>query len=105
MEQLTAIQRSRHRGQILQWLSQAHYDQASPLDDLAIWGLMMDLGYRVGQKYSLTLIQELRGAGYVTYTEEFRKLGGETRLERIMITHAGRRLIEGYERDEMVLIP
>lgn len=105
MEKEQAIHRRRHRGLILQHLSNNHYNQSAPLDDIGIWSLLCDIaGGRLGQNYVVTLLQELKGAGYVTYVENTRKLTGETRLERVMITTNGRRLIEGYAEDPMVLI-
>lgn len=99
------IQLRRHRGLILQFVRNNHFNQESPMDDLALWGLLMDMGLRVGQNYVVTLIQELKDCGYIDYAEAFRKLTGVTRLERIKITAAGRRLVEGYENDPLVLIP
>jgi hypothetical protein len=99
------IQLRRHRGLILQFVRNNHYNQKSRMDDLALWGLLMDMGCSVGQNYAVTLIQELRDAGYLTYKEDFRALTGTTRLEQIQITSDGRRLVERYKEDPLVLIP
>jgi hypothetical protein len=95
----------RHRGMILQFIRDNHHSQLPPMDDLSLWALLMDMGYHVGQDYVITLVQELKGAGYLNFTENFNRVSGKTRLEGIMITSEGRRLVEGYKEDPLVLVP
>jgi hypothetical protein len=101
----TTIHLRRHRGMILQFVRNNHYSQMPLMDDLAVWALLLDLGCTVGQDYVVTLIQELKSAGYLAFKENFNRVSGKTRLEEIKLTPDGRRLVEGYREDPMVLIP
>jgi DNA-binding PadR family transcriptional regulator len=101
-----ANQLKRHRGVILQFLDSNHFQQLSRMDDVEMWGLMMDMGYRVGQEYVITLLQDLSDRGYVTLRPEMNRLNGRTHLKQIQITPKGRDLVNrtGGE-DPAVLIP
>jgi len=104
MAKENTIHLRRHRGMILQFIRNNHYAQMPLMDDLSVWGLLLDLGCTVGQDYVVTLIQELKSAGYLAFDEEFNKVSGKTRLEKIKLTSDGRRLVEGYKEDPLVLI-
>ena len=101
-----ANQLKRHRGVILQFIDSNHFQQLSRMDDVEMWGLMMDMGYRVGQEYVITLLQDLGDRGYVRFAPETNRLTGRTHLKQIQITPQGRDLVTRTGADDpAVLIP
>jgi hypothetical protein len=104
MDALETAQLARHRGVIMQFIRNNHFAQRSHMDDLTLWTLMTRMGFTVSQDYVFTLLQELRDADYVKYQEKVDNRKGTKWMERIELTTAGRRLLEGYTGDPLVLI-
>lgn len=106
---MTTAERSnklkRHRGVALQFIYDNHRQQLPAMDDVELWGLMMDLGYNVGQDDVLGLLQELSDRGYVKYKSSTNRFTGRVRLNALGITPAGRDLIERTREDAAVLVP
>jgi hypothetical protein len=104
MDNIETTQLARHRGVILQFIRNNHYAQRSHMDDLTLWTLMTRMGFTVAQNYVFTLLQELQDAGYVKYEEKVDNRHGTKWMERVELTTAGRRLVEGYTKDPLVLV-
>lgn len=92
----------RLRGHVLRYVYNGHRAQAMKSDDLMVWGFLMDLGFRVGQKETIATVQDLCERGYLKCTEAFDEREGCTHLRAIMITPAGRDLVEKLKRDEAI---
>jgi DNA-binding PadR family transcriptional regulator len=99
------VQLSRHRGVILQFIDSNHFQQLSRMDDVEMWGMMMDMGYRVGQDYVMTLLQDLSDRGYVSFQTEMNRRSGRTHLNQIQITPRGRDVVNRLIQDPAVLVP
>jgi hypothetical protein len=95
----------RHRGAILQLIRTNHEDQLSRMDDLALWGLMQDLNFGLGQNAVLTLLQDLCSRGYLRYDEKSNRISGRTEISRIELTALGTNVVERLVVDPAVLIP
>ena len=105
MSEIAANHLKRYRGLALQFVYGNHHRQLPPMDDLQVWGMFMGLGQTVGQNDVLTLLQDLRDRGYLTFIEKPNRLTGRVEISRIQITPSGRDLVEYTHEDRAVLIP
>jgi hypothetical protein len=105
----TAIERNKRRrirGAILQFVCDNHYAQRPHMDDVSLWGVLMDLQFPVeGQNEVISLLQDLSERGYLSFTEKKNRVNGRTEISRIAITPAGRDLVDHSKEDLAVLIP
>jgi hypothetical protein len=105
----TAIERNKRRrlrGAILQFVCENHFAQRPHMDDVMVFGLLMDLQFPVdGQNEVTSLLQDLMERGYLNFTEKRNRINGRTEISRIAITPAGRDLVDHSKEDLAVLIP
>jgi hypothetical protein len=99
-----AALKKRWRGVVLELVYDGHSKQESRLDDLALWGLMRDLGHDVGQMDVRTLLQELGEMKYLRFRQERNDLTSEVRIFAIEITRGGIALIENKNEDKDALV-
>lgn len=105
MSEMQTNQVKRYRGVVLQFVYTNHREQLARMDDVALWGLMLDMGYGVGQNNVLTLLQDLSDRGYLSFNEKLNRVTGRTEISKIQITPGGRDLVERTREDAAVLIP
>lgn len=97
--------RRRLRGAILQFVCDNHYAQRPHMDDVVLFGLLVDLQFPVsGQNEVVSLLQDLSERKYLTFTEKKNRLNGRTEISRIGIMPAGRDLVDHSTEDPAVLI-
>ena len=75
------------------------------MDDVELWGAMLDLRIEVGQNAVLALLQDLKDRGYLRYVETRDRLNGRMRCSKIELCGPGCDLVERTEVDPAVLIP
>ena len=90
----TTASLKRWRGVILELVYDGHRKQQSRLDYLSLWGLMRDLGHDVGLNDVITLCQQLRDRGHMTYREERNRFTNQVELYELQISPKGCDLIE-----------
>jgi hypothetical protein len=104
MSTQAAALRKRWRGLILELVYDGHIKQESRMDDLALWGLMRDLGQDVGQNDVRTLLQQLSDMKYVRFRSQKNDATNENRMFEIEIVRGGVALVEKEERDPLVRV-
>jgi hypothetical protein len=97
-------QMKRLRGAVVTLVYSGHRNQESRLDDLALWGLMQDLHFDVGENDVLTLLQQLKDFGYLKFEEKKNRRTNRVEISFIELTADGIRLAEGFKADDAVLI-
>ena len=105
MNEGKASQIRRHRGLVLQLAHTNREDQLSRMDDVELWGALLDLRIEVGQNTVLSLLQDLKDRGYLRFDESRDRLTGRMRCRKIELCGAGCDLVEHTRTDEAVLIP
>lgn len=105
MSELKINQLRRHRGAILQFVYTGHAEQMSRMDDVALWGLLQNMAFSVGQEEVITLLQQLKARGYLDFTEKKNRWTNRTEITKIVITPAGEDLVEHTKEDPAVLVP
>lgn len=90
----------RWRGVILELVYNGHRNQESRLDYLMLWGLMQDLGHNLGQNDVLAQLQDLQERGYLSFQCRKDKSTNAMRIWEIMITPAGRDLVERTRKED-----
>ena len=104
MNVFDVAQMKRLRGAILTLVYTGHRDQRSRLDDVALWGLMQDLQFDVGQDDVITLLQDLEERELLSFKEKKNRLNNRTEISLIQITPKGRDLVEGTITDAAVVL-
>ncbi|MGH9580042.1 MAG: hypothetical protein ACRD2R_03535 [Terriglobales bacterium] len=99
---LTAQQKRRLRGEILQLVGEGHDSQRARLDDTTLWGALRRLGHDVGRLHVLTLLQELEGRGYLSFKETKDEYTSRVRISEIELMARGRDLLEETFTDQAV---
>lgn len=99
-----AARMKRLRGVVLELVYTGHREQRSRLDDVALWGLLQDLQYDVGQDDVLTLLQDLKERKLLTFDELKNRFSGRTQIRLIQITPDGRDLVEGTSANAAVVL-
>jgi hypothetical protein len=82
------------RGSILKLLRARHNTQLSRMDDVALTHALISLAFRIEVKAVVTVLQDLRGRGYVQYTQRRDPITLRTRVEKIELTPEGRDIVE-----------
>jgi hypothetical protein len=99
-----AIARSKRlRGMILELLQTNHDEQKSRFDSTMLWSaLVRGLGFDASENDVITMLQDLRGRSYISYTEIKNQRRGEYRIVQIELCPKGRDLLEGTISDPAV---
>jgi hypothetical protein len=99
-----AIAKSKRlRGVILELLQTNHDQQRSRFDSTMLWSaLVRGLGFDASENDVMTVLQDLHGRGYVTYTEIKNARKGEYHIVQIELQPRGRDLLEGTITDPAV---
>jgi hypothetical protein len=93
----------RMRGMILELLQTNHDQQRTRFDSSMLWSaLVRGLGFDASENDVITTLQDLRGRGYVAYTEIKNVRKGEYRIVQIELCPHGRDLLEGTITDPAV---
>lgn len=100
-----ASQARYYRGLILKAIYSNREEQLPLMDDVNLWGLLLDIRIEIGQNGVLTLLQDLRERGYVRFKEERNRLTGRKYCQMIEICGAGSDVVERTVVDPAVLIP
>jgi hypothetical protein len=95
MTPLDAPQNKRLRGAILEILNARHGMQQSRIDHVALWHIMLDLHFDLGENDLLTLLQDLSDRGLLIYEESRDRRTNRVNLFRLRLTPAARDLCEG----------
>jgi len=99
-----AIARSKRlRGMILELLQTNHDEQKSRFDSTMLWSaLVRGLGFDASENDVITMLQDLRGRSYISYTEIKNLRLGVYRIVQIELCPKGRDLLEGTIADPAV---
>ncbi len=96
--------RKRLRGEILELVDEGHHEQRSRFTDVILWGVLQRLKYDVSQNDVVTLLQDLKDRGYISFDQVKDQRTGKVRISQIQITPDGRDLLEGTTADAAVNI-
>jgi hypothetical protein len=99
---IDAQQNKRFRGAILEILNTRHAAQQSRLDHVALWHIMRDLRFDLGENDVLWLCQDLRDRGLIAYEEKRDRQTNRVSLFKLQLCPAGRDLCEGTHTDSAV---
>ena len=102
MAALDAQQNKRLRGAILEILNTRHQSQQSRVDHVALWHIMLDLRFDLGENDLLTLLQDLRDRTLLTYEQTRDRRTNRVSLFKLQLTPAGRDLCEGTETNPAI---
>jgi hypothetical protein len=80
---------------ILEIVNTRHAAQQTRLDHVALWHIMLDLRFDLGENDLLTLLQDLHDRGFLAYTETRDRKTNRVSLFKLQITPEGRDLCEG----------
>jgi hypothetical protein len=69
-----------------------------------VWDLLREYEPRIGRNTVMTLLQDLKTAGYIFYAEKCNDVTGDVDIERIELTADGLRLLARSKTDDLVLI-
>ena len=94
-----AQQNERLRGAILEILNTRHGAPQSRLDHVALWHIMLDLRFDLGENDLLTLLQDLYDRQLLRYDETRDRRTNRVSLFKLQLTPAGRDLCEGTTAD------
>lgn len=95
MAPLDAQQNKRLRGAILEIVNTRHAAQQTRLDHVALWHIMLDLRFDLGENDLLTLLQDLHDRDLLAYVEARDRKTNRVSLFKLQITPLGRDLCEG----------
>ena len=95
MAALDAQQNKRLRGAILEILNTRHQSQQSRVDHVALWHIMRDLSFDLGENEVLTLLQDLYDRNLVLYEESRDRRTNRVNIYKLRLTPEGRDLCEG----------
>ncbi len=93
----------RFRGAMLMLLCEGHNAQRSRMDDVAMAHALQSLAWDIGLNDVLTVLQYMRGRGWVGYREWRNRVTNRLELSQIELLPDGRDLVEGISRSELVL--
>jgi hypothetical protein len=95
MRNADAEQNKRLRGAILEILNSRHRTQQSRLDHVALWHIMLDLRFDLGEDELLTLLQDLCDRDLIAYEETRDRRTNRVSIFKLQVTPQGRDLCEG----------
>lgn len=102
---LNVSQTKRLRGKILELVLDGHRKQLSRYDDVSLWSMLRDLGWKdLSLNELLTACQDLKARGYLTFHFDKNKRTGEVILTQIEIQPIGVDLFEGTREDPAVTL-
>ena len=90
-----AQQTKRLRGAILEILNTRHEAQQSRIDHVALWHIMLDLRFDLGENDLLYLLQDLRDRQLLRYEETRDRRSNRVTIFKLQLTPQGRDLCEG----------
>jgi hypothetical protein len=102
MAPVDAQQNKRFRGAILEILNTRHGAQQSRVDHVALWHIMLDLRFDLGENDLLTLLQDLYDRRLITYEETRDRRTNRVSIYKLQLTPAGRDLCEGTSTNPAV---
>jgi hypothetical protein len=102
MAALDAGQNKRLRGAVLEILNTRHQSQQSRPDHVALWHIMLDLRFDLGENDLLTLLQDLHDRRLIGYEETRDRRTNRVSVFRLQLTPAGRDLCEGTTTDPAI---
>ena len=102
MAPLDAQQNKRLRGAILEILNTRHQAQQSRLDHVALWHVLLDLRFDLGENDLLTLLQDLYDRRLIAYEESRDRRTNRVSVFKLQLTPAGRDLCEGTSTNPAV---
>lgn len=83
---------------------QGHEAQLSRMDDLEVFAMMQELGHSMGRDQVLTMLQDLRVLGYLSFVAKMNEISGRIEISQIELTAAGLGLIVRRKSNDEVLI-
>ena len=92
----------RIRGGIVDVLYTRHAQQQHRVDHVALWHILQDLGFDVGENDVVTQVQDLCDRGYVVYDQKRDRRTNYLTISMIQLTARGRDLREGTLKDAAV---
>ena len=102
MAALDAQLNKRLRGAILEILNTRHGAQQSRIDHVALWHIMLDLRFDLGENDLLTLLQDLHDRDLLRYEENRDRRTNRVSVSKLQLTPAGRDLCEGTKIDPAI---
>jgi hypothetical protein len=102
----SAVAKSKRlRGVVLEMLQTNHDKQQSRYDSSMLWSaLVRGLGFDASENDVITILQDLKGRGYIQYDEIRNQRLGIYYIVRIELCPKGRDLLEGTITDPAVEI-
>lgn len=94
----------RLRGAIIEVLYTRHQAQQSRVDHVALWHILRDLGFDLGENDCLTALQDLSDRRYLTYRENKDRRTNRVDISLIQLTSRGRDVREDTITDPAILI-
>jgi hypothetical protein len=94
----------RLRGAIVEVLYSRHQAQQSRVDHVALWHILRDLGFDLGENDCLMALQDLSDRSYLTYHENKDRRTNRVDISLIQLTSRGRDVREGTINDPAILI-
>src|SRR5262245_49168745 len=94
----------RWRGVILEMVWQNHHDQGTRYDYSSLWAMMREFGHDIGLNTVLTLLQDLKDSGHLTFREKKNDWTNDVEISEIEITRAGRNVVEKITKDDAIQI-
>jgi hypothetical protein len=92
----------RYRGAIIEVLYARHQAQQSRVDHVALWHILRDLSFDLGENELLTVLQDIYERSYVTYVCRRNRLTNRQEISQIQLTPRGRDLREETISDPAV---
>jgi hypothetical protein len=102
MPQVDVAQIKRLRGAIIEVLYARHQAQQSRVDHVALWHILRDLSFDLGENELLTVLQDLWERKYVLYSASRNRLSNRVQISQIQLTPSGRDLREETITDAAV---
>jgi hypothetical protein len=84
----------RLRGVTLTLVYSRHREQQSRMDHVMLWAMLRKLQHDVGLNDVVTVLQDLKDRGMVTFEQTKDKKTNEVRISLLQITPLGRDLVE-----------
>ena len=100
--QSDVAQTKRTRGAIIELLYTRHERQQSRVDHVALWHIMQDLRFDLGENEVITVLQDLADRNYVRFDQRKNRYTNRVEITLIQLTSKGRDLKEETITDPAV---
>ena len=95
---------ARWRGLVLELVHSAFRKRLPAYDLVMMTDLMRSMGQDVGENDVIFILRQLKDLGCVVFEEERKRATNELNIREVRVTPKGCRLVEGFDRDDAVMI-